>query len=86
MSQHSQPSVTESQQQPPVTPNSNDEQQNNNTTATKSEQSTVILRDILPDWPEDKIIVAFSMDTVTPKSARPDLHNTWYISFETSNT
>lgn len=81
MSQHSQPSLTDSQQ-PPGTPNSGDDQQNTTTTVTKSERSTVILRDIPSDWPEDKIIAAFTMDTVTPKSARPDLRNTWYISFE----
>eukprot|EP00559_Dactyliosolen_fragilissimus_P002323 CAMPEP_0184860980 /NCGR_PEP_ID=MMETSP0580-20130426/5761_1 /TAXON_ID=1118495 /ORGANISM="Dactyliosolen fragilissimus" /LENGTH=941 /DNA_ID=CAMNT_0027358283 /DNA_START=165 /DNA_END=2990 /DNA_ORIENTATION=- len=44
-------------------------------------RNTVILRDIPSDWPKDKIANVFTFDSVTPKTVRPDVGNTWYITF-----
>jgi len=61
---------------------------NTNTTGSKGKtaaRSTIILRDIPRDWPPSKIIKAFTFDNVTPKAARPDVGNTWYITFHSEN-
>jgi hypothetical protein len=46
------------------------------------ERTTVILRDIPDTATEIEVMEAFSSETVKPKSATPDVGNTWYISFE----
>lgn len=45
------------------------------------ERTTVLLRDIPEDCDVEKVLAAFTTDTVKPKSARPDIGKTWYISF-----
>jgi len=61
---------------------------NTNTTANKAKsaaRSTIILRDIPSDWHPSKIMEAFTVDNVVPKSARADVGNTWYITFHSES-
>lgn len=44
-------------------------------------RTTVILRDIAESCDVQKVLAAFTTDIVTPKSARPDIGKTWYVTF-----
>eukprot|EP00339_Tiarina_fusa_P026246 CAMPEP_0117044188 /NCGR_PEP_ID=MMETSP0472-20121206/30652_1 /TAXON_ID=693140 ORGANISM="Tiarina fusus, Strain LIS" /NCGR_SAMPLE_ID=MMETSP0472 /ASSEMBLY_ACC=CAM_ASM_000603 /LENGTH=570 /DNA_ID=CAMNT_0004755875 /DNA_START=223 /DNA_END=1936 /DNA_ORIENTATION=- len=46
------------------------------------ERNTVMLRDIPASATEEAILAVFSSEHGTPKSARPDIGNTWYVTFE----
>ncbi|GMI48522.1 hypothetical protein TrCOL_g5174, partial [Triparma columacea] len=45
-------------------------------------RNTVILRDVPPSTTSTVVLSTFTTATVTPKSARPDVGNTWYVVFE----
>lgn len=45
------------------------------------ERTTVILRDVSENCDVQKVLDTFTTESVTPKSARPDIGGTWYIVF-----
>lgn len=47
----------------------------------KSNRTIVILLDVPSDLPSERILNAFTVDDIVPKSARPDLGKTWHITF-----
>jgi hypothetical protein len=49
------------------------------------ERTTVIVRDIPETATPDQVLEAFSSSDITPKSAHPDVGNTWYVTFETED-
>lgn len=51
----------------------------------KSHRTTVIIRDVPSDSATESILNAFTVDGVVPKSARPDVSNTWYITFSSES-
>eukprot|EP00520_Triparma_pacifica_P018922 CAMPEP_0118642340 /NCGR_PEP_ID=MMETSP0785-20121206/5783_1 /TAXON_ID=91992 /ORGANISM="Bolidomonas pacifica, Strain CCMP 1866" /LENGTH=325 /DNA_ID=CAMNT_0006533885 /DNA_START=201 /DNA_END=1175 /DNA_ORIENTATION=+ len=48
-------------------------------------RNTVILRDVPTSTTVETIMSTFTTDNVTPKSARPDVGNTWYVTFSTES-
>ena len=46
------------------------------------ERTTVIVRDVPDDATSEQITEVFSSDLVVPKSVRPDIGNTWYVTFD----
>jgi hypothetical protein len=49
------------------------------------ERNTIIVRDIPENVSVEVVMEAFSTDGVTPKSARPDVGDTWYVAFESED-
>jgi hypothetical protein len=49
------------------------------------ERNVVIIRDIPNSATADTIMDAFTVDSIVPKSARPDVGNTWYVTFESED-
>ena len=46
------------------------------------ERNTVIVRDVPDDATEAQVTEVFSSDMVVPKSVKPDIGNTWYVTFD----
>lgn len=59
---------------------SNQQKETNEVTLMK-ERTTVILCDVSERYDEQKVMDMFTNDVVTPKSAKPDIGNTWYVVF-----
>lgn len=49
------------------------------------ERNTIIVRDIPEDVEVQVVVEAFSVDGIVPKSARPDVGNTWFVVFESEH-
>lgn len=47
-----------------------------------NERTTVLLRETPRDCNPEQIIAAFTVDGVHPKAVKPDVENTWYLTFE----
>ena len=54
-------------------------------TLNSKERTTVIVRDLPLDCETEDIMNIFSTDCSHPKSARPDVGNTWYVTFESES-
>ncbi len=53
------------------------------TMASRSERNVVILRDVPSTITREEVMQTFCGDGIVPKAARPDVGNTWFITFET---
>lgn len=49
----------------------------------RTERNIIILRDIPSTVSSQDVLEAFSSASITPKAARPDLGDTWFVTFET---
>mmetsp|Transcript_71021 Transcript_71021/g.199240 ORF Transcript_71021/g.199240 Transcript_71021/m.199240 type:complete len:670 (-) Transcript_71021:333-2342(-) len=52
-------------------------------TSSRTERNIVIVRDLPSTVTPEEVLQAFQTDSVTPNAARPDVGNTWFVTFET---
>ena len=65
----------------PDTVASSSSEDTESTSTNSMERTTIIVRDMPVDAVPTEVLAAFSTDTMTPTSAKPEIGNTWYVTF-----